>query len=88
LVDALEVNTYLNGGQIYYFSDTASECVSFTTGVYTGTVKYSIFGGSGKFTGASGSGTADVAGLVVAPAAPGSGFFAPFQESLYGTFTP
>jgi hypothetical protein len=88
LVDALEVNTYFNGGQIFYFSDSASECVSLTTGVYTGTVKYSIVGGSGKFTGASGSGTADVMGLVVAPTAPGSGFFGSFQESLCGTFTP
>jgi hypothetical protein len=52
LSEALGVLTYLNGGQIYTYSDNGSQCLSLTTGATKGTTELYVIGGSGKFTGA------------------------------------
>jgi hypothetical protein len=89
LYEQVGVDTYVDGGQVYNFSDTGSECISLTTGVFNGSGSYIIFGGSGKFVGASGIIEAYFSGQELAvPSSPGSGFFGSAQASYYGSVTP
>ncbi|MGA2411355.1 MAG: hypothetical protein ABSG46_13325 [Candidatus Binataceae bacterium] len=85
LYEDIAVTTYLNGGQIYGYADYGTECVSLTTGVLNGSNPFLIFGGSGKFAQATGSGEIYFNGvLLTAPSSPGSGFFASVQYTDSG----
>jgi hypothetical protein len=89
LSEALAIITYFNGGQIYLYSDDGTQCISLTTGVQKGSLDFYIIGGSGKFTGASGSGSTYFTGVeLAAPSYPGSGFFGQVQDVFSGTVTP
>lgn len=89
LYEDVGVTTYFGGGQVYSYSDDASQCISLTTGVQSGSGTFYTIGGSGKFTGASGSSTVYFTGQQLAlPSYPGSGFFGSVQASFSGTSTP
>jgi hypothetical protein len=86
LYEYLGIGTYLNGGQIYTYADEETECVSLTTGVYSGSGPFYIIGGSGKLAGGSGSGQDYFTGQFLGD--PAKGFFGSVQASWYGTVTP
>ncbi len=89
LSEALGVVTYFNGGQVFVYSVDGGQCISLSTGVLKGSFKFVILGGTGKFTGASGSGTDYFTGVqLAAPSYPGSGFFGQVQDVFSGTITP
>ncbi len=89
LSEDLAVVTYFNGGQIFNYADSGSECISLTTGVFNGSADFYVIGGSGKFTGASGSGSTYFSGVeLAAPDYPGSGFFGQVQSVYSGSVTP
>jgi hypothetical protein len=88
LYESLSVSTYVNGGQLYNYSDYGNECFSLTTTSYGGSIKFKTIGGSGRFSGASGYLTQYFSGNeLAAPPSPGSGFFLTVQYSFTGTIS-
>ncbi|GEM_PF-4300765 len=65
LVGSWTIITYKSGELLVAGSQNGSECVSNSTGFFGGTSTYTITGGTGKFTGASGTGTAKFSGVVL-----------------------
>ena len=87
IYEDVAVSTYVNGGQIYNYANTGTECDSLTTGVFNGSISFVIFGGSGKFVGASGTFESYFNGQELA-APSSSDFFGSTQISYSGTVSP
>jgi hypothetical protein len=76
LIQAVRAVTY-NQGQLYSFAQgPTTGCISLSTGEFVETETHTVFGGTAKFGGASGSITLTLTGRVLAsPAPPGFGLF-------------
>ena len=88
---ATSASTYNFGSdQTWYYSVTGNLCSSPTTLSFGGSITYTISGGSGFFTGATGTVTAPFTGsfLYAAAGAGQTGNFGRFTGSATGTITP
>jgi hypothetical protein len=75
--------------QFWAHSFTGSLCSSLTTGANTGSTTYTVDGGTGFFTGATGSATANVTGsYLYAAGAEQTGYFGRSTGTETGTITP
>jgi hypothetical protein len=88
LVEAIEAVTYIKG-QLYSSAEGPTRgCISDTTGVFTETETHTVFGGTGKFSNASGSITLKLTGRILsAPASPGFGLFGAAAITETGSVT-
>lgn len=89
LVGAWLVTNYKNAVQLVAGSKNGSECVSTSTGVFGGTITYTIAGGSGKYLGATGTGTDNFEGVVLFPdVSPGGGLVGTIVNQYTESITP
>jgi hypothetical protein len=83
------VNTYnFSGDQLWTSSVTGSQCISQTTGSLSGTRAYTINGGSGFFTGATGTINVTYTGSYLGLPAGSTGYFGHVTGTSSGTITP
>ncbi|HTW86841.1 MAG TPA: hypothetical protein VMD75_02440 [Candidatus Binataceae bacterium] len=89
LVGAWSVTNYKNSVQLVAGSKDGSECISTSTGVFGGTSTYTIAGGSGKYFGATGTGTDNFEGVVLFPnVSPGGGLVGTIVNQYTESITP
>lgn len=75
--------------QVWSYSFTGSTCQSLTTGAFSGSTTYTADGGTGFFTGATGTDTANVTGSYLYAAGAGqTGYFGRNTGTETGTITP
>jgi hypothetical protein len=83
------VNTYnFSGDQLWTTSVTGSQCISQTTGSLGGSRQYTIIGGSGFFTNATGTINVTYTGSYLALPVGSTGYFGHVTGTSSGTITP
>jgi hypothetical protein len=90
------VATYnFNNDQLFAYSFTGNFCVSATTASYGGSTEYTIIGGTGIFTGATGTDTVNFSGSFLyymntgfPPGTGQTGYFGQDTATETGTITP
>ena len=90
------VDTYnFNNDQIFGYSFTGNFCVSDTTASYGGSTEHTIIGGTGIFTGATGTDTVNFSGSFLyymntgfPPGTGQTGYFGQDTATITGTITP
>jgi len=78
-----------HGDQFWSYSFTGTTCVSLTTGVSAGTNSFTVFGGTGRFRGATGTINNTYTGSYLYFAQSGqTGYFGQLSGSSTGTIAP
>lgn len=87
---ATGATTYnFSSDQVWDYSFTGSDCLSLTTGVSAGSTTFTTDGGTGFFTGATGTVTVPFTGSYLYAAGAGqTGYFGRTSGTVAGTITP